>query len=95
MKSQYITRCLVATVIFILSVTINYKIIHCRNVHDLTLTFRMGQGKCRYVNRKSIPDSLVDGNSKYFSLSVTISKILVDKMCMSVTLAVRMSQGQM
>ena len=62
----------------------------------LTLTFIMGQGHCIYANRKSLHDFLFDGNNCVF-INVTISKISIAKMCMTLTLilTLRISQCQM
>ena len=66
--------------------------INCRSVHDLDLDLEWAKVKCKYVNRKPIYDLHVMA-IVIFTLSVTIFKIFIVGMCVTLTLTFRMGQG--
>ena len=60
----------------------------------LTSTFRKGKVKSSYANRKSICEFICDGIGM-ISLSVNISGMFSVEICMTLTFAIKMRQGQM
>ena len=81
-----------ALVMFALSAAV-YDIFEVEMFMTFILTFRMGQGKCKYTNRKTTGDLPCIDNSNFCPI-FTVYKIVTVEICMILTLTFRMDQGQ-